>query len=245
MNNYKLTIQYDGKNYRGWQKLSDSDKTIQSKLEKVLSTLVDEEVNVIGSGRTDAGVHARKQIANFHTEKDLKWKDVLKHCYTYLPEDIVVKSCDKVDEKFHARYNAKKKIYTYRICNSAFGDAFERKYSYLVDKKLNIDKMLAASKYFIGIHDFKSFTSMKSKKKSTVREIYDISINCIGDMVEITYIGEGFLHNMIRILTGTLIEVGLGKMKIDEIPTIMDGLERSDAGFTAPAHGLFLVDVIY
>ena len=245
MNNYKITIQYDGKNYRGWQRLSDSDKTIQGKLEKVLSSLIDEEVEVIGSGRTDAGVHARKQVANFYTEKELKWKDVLKHCYTYLPEDIVVKSCDKVDEKFHARYNAKKKIYTYRICNNPFGDAFERKYSYLVDKKLNIDKMLVASKYFIGTHDFKSFTSMKSKKKSTVREIYDININCIGDMVEITYEGEGFLHSMIRILTGTLIEVGLGKMKIDEIPTIMNSLERSEAGFTAPAHGLFLIDVIY
>jgi tRNA pseudouridine38-40 synthase len=245
MRNIKLTIQYDGSKYRGWQRLGDSDQSIQGKLENVLSKMAGENTEIIGAGRTDAGVHAENQTANFKTNSHLTLLEMLDYCYKYLPEDIVVKRVEEMDPLFHSRYNAREKIYKYRICNKRYHDVFDRKYSYHVNGKLDIKIMKEAAKYFIGEHDFTSFTSMKSKKKSAIREVYSIDIIKTESGLDINFRGNGFLYNMVRIITGTLIEIGLGNIPMESIPEIMDKKDRSLAGPTAPAQGLFLMEVIY
>ncbi|PRR75915.1 tRNA pseudouridine synthase A [Clostridium thermopalmarium DSM 5974] len=174
MRNIKLTIQYDGTKYKGWQRLGNENNTIQGKIEKVLGKITGENIELIGSGRTDAGVHAYNQIANFKTNSNISNEKLLEDCYKFLPLDIVIKKAEDVDDRFHARYNALEKIYTYKIYNDSTHDVFKRKYSYHVKEELNIEKMRESAFVFIGKHDFKSFTALKSKKKSTVREIYSI-----------------------------------------------------------------------
>ncbi|KOA20468.1 tRNA pseudouridine synthase A [Clostridium homopropionicum DSM 5847] len=245
MRNIKLTIQYDGSRYKGWQKLGNEDNTIQGKIEKVLRELTGEEIELIASGRTDAGVHAYNQIANFHTNSKILNKEILTYCYKYLPSDIVIKSLQEVANDFHSRYLAKKKIYIYKIYNGTFHDVFSRKYSYHVPEQLNIEIMKKAATIFIGKHDFKSFTALKSKKKSTIREIYSIDIVKKDNDIQIALNGNGFLHKMVRIIVGTLIQAGLEKITIEEIIEIMHKKDRSLASDTAPAHGLFLKEIIY
>lgn len=245
MRNIKLTIQYDGTRYKGWQKLGNNDNTIQHKLECVLSELLGEEISLIASGRTDAGVHANMQVANFKTNSTKSNDTILKHCYKYLPQDIVVANAVDAGENFHSRYNVKKKIYTYNIYNSPVHDAFTRKYSYHVKETLDVKKMKEASKLFIGEHDFKSFTALKSKKKSTIKTVDSINFKKKGNNIEIIFTGNGFLYKMIRILVGTLINVGLGKLSIEDIQNIMNEKNREIAPETAPAHGLILTEVKY
>ncbi|MCY6484058.1 tRNA pseudouridine(38-40) synthase TruA [Clostridium aestuarii] len=245
MRNIKLTIEYDGSKYKGWQKLGNNNNTLQYKIEKILSELTNEEINLIASGRTDAGVHSKNQIANFKTNSTVSTSKILDYCYKYLPMDIIIKNAEEVDELFHSRYHVSQKIYTYKICNNKFHDIFNRKYSYHVKDKLDIEKMREASLLFIGSHDFKSFTALKSKKKSTIREINYINFIEKNGNIDIVFCGNGFLYKMIRILVGTLIEVGLGNLTIEEVKNILNQKDRSLAGPTAPAHGLFLTDVIY
>jgi tRNA pseudouridine38-40 synthase len=245
MRNIKLNIQYDGTKYKGWQKLGDDTNTIQYKIEKVLSELTGEEIDLIASGRTDAGVHARNQIANFKTKSNVTNEEILDYCYRYLPLDIVVQKCENASWDFHSRYNAKKKIYTYKIYNNKFHDIFNRKYSHHVKERLDISKMRDMASLFIGEHDFKSFTALKSKKKSTVREIYSIDFIQNGKDIDIVFVGNGFLYKMIRILVGTLIEAGLNRITKEDVQKIMLEKDRSIAPPTAPSHGLFLTDVIY
>lgn len=243
--NYKITVQYDGTRYKGWQVQNSTDDTIQGKLENVISRLTDEEVQVIGSGRTDAGVHAIGQIANFHLKNELA-EDFLKQLNHYLPEDIAVTSMQMVDSRFHARYSAIEKTYRYRIYTGIYPNVFERKYVYdYKDAKLDVGQMRKAAAYFIGEHDFKSFCGNKHMKKSTVRTIKSIHIEEKDNEIIIDYTGDGFLKNMIRIMTGTLIEVGNGTKSPDEMPAILEGLNRENAGYTAPPSGLCLVDVVY
>ncbi|WDV45123.1 tRNA pseudouridine(38-40) synthase TruA [Clostridiaceae bacterium M8S5] len=245
MRNIKMIIQYDGARYRGWQRLSDSDNTIQQKIEDVLMKMTKEDIQIIGSGRTDAGVHAIGQVANFHTNSTVKLDEIRDYCNHYLPTDIVIKNVSEAGERFHARYNALSKKYIYSIHNSYVPTVFNRKYTYQVSKHLDIKEMKKATKYLIGEFDFKAFTAMKSKKKSTVREIYSIDINKEHNQIDIIYHGNGFLHKMIRIITGTLIEIGLGEKKESVIPNILNGKIRANAGITAPAQGLCLKEVIY
>lgn len=246
MRNIKLIIQYDGSRYKGWQRLGDTDNTIQGKIESVLSKMTDENVEIIGSGRTDAGVHALNQIANFKTNSKMKVKEINDYLYKYLPDDIVVKSIEEIDKKFHSRYNAVSKIYNYRISNNNYHDVFKRKYCVHIPEKLNIEKMKQACICLIGEHDFTSFTTLKSKKKSKVREIYSINIEKYNNnIIDITFHGNGFLYNMIRIIIGTLLEVGHGKIKPEEVSKILNKNDRSFAGPTADAKGLFLVEVKY
>lgn len=245
MKNFKLTIQYDGSRYKGWQKLGDTDNTIQGKIEKVLSRMTGEEIDIIGSGRTDAGVHAIKQVANFHTSAAVNCSDILSYCYKYLPEDIVITDAQEVDSRFHSRYSAKRKKYMYRIWNDKFHNPFMRKYAYHVEEKLDINLMKEASALLIGEKDFTSFTSLKPKKKSMVREIYSIDISCDNKIVDIIYYGNGFLYNMVRIITGTLIETGLGRMEPEYVGEVLEKKDRSLAGPTVPPHGLVLLDVEY
>ena len=214
MRNIKMIIQYDGSRYYGWQRLGDTDKTIQGKIEGVLKRMTDEDIEIVGASRTDAGVHAINQVANFHTNCDKPIEYMLDFCNRYLPKDIVISDMREVKERFHSRYNAKAKKYLYRIWNGRFHDPFFGKYSYHISREMNIDLMRQAGNNLVGEHDFTSFTTLKSKKKSKVRKVYSIDIDKRGDMVEIMFYGKGFLYNMVRIMTGTLIEVGLEKSNL-------------------------------
>lgn len=245
MRNIKLTIQYDGSRYKGWQKLGNTENTIQAKIEAVLKTILEEDVDLIASGRTDAGVHAENQIANFHTNSKININKILNHCYKYLPSDIVIKNAKEVPDSFHSRYNVSKKVYTYKIYNAYFHDAFKRKYTYHVKEKLDIAAMKKAASVLVGTHDFKSFSATKSKKKSTVRTIHSIDFKVNQNNVDIVFTGNGFLYKMVRILTGTLLDAGLNKISPEEIQKILDAEDRSLAPSTAPANGLILTNVVY
>lgn len=242
--NYKITVAYDGTVYRGWQRLKNDEKSIQFKIERVLSELYKKEIQIIGSGRTDAGVHARGQVANFHADDTHSTTDIYKYLNHYLPEDIAVTSVEEVQEQFHSRFNVSKKHYQYKIWNGVHSSVFERKNSYWVKEFLNINQMNEAAKLFIGKHDFLGF-STKSKKKNTIREIFDISVSNEGSMITIDIFGEGFLYNMARIIVGTLIEIGHSKKEVNVIQSVLSSGNRDDAGSTAPAKGLCLVKVLY
>lgn len=245
MRNLKMTIQYDGSRYRGWQKQKDVDLTIQSKIENVLSKMTGEDIQVIGCGRTDTGVHAENYIANFHTNYDAAIEDMLDYLYEYLPEDIVVKAMKDTSERFHARYNVKAKTYVYSINNNKYRDVFNRKYTYHVAEELDLSEMKSAAEALIGTHDFQSFTSLKPETKSTIRTINYINIINESNMIEIEINGNGFLINMVRIITGTLLEVGKGNLKASELERILKEKKRSEAGPTAAAKGLRLKDIQY
>ena len=245
MKNMKITIQYDGTRYKGWQVQNSTDMTIQGKLQDVLSTMTGQEVEVIGSGRTDAGVHAYGQVANFHIPAHFKVQEVMNYLNHYLPMDIAVTDIEEVDERFHARFHAIRKTYVYRIHTSNVPNVFERKYMYTYLESLNVDKMRKAASLLIGTHDFAAFCGNKKMKKSTVRTITDIVITQKKDELEISYTGDGFLQQMIRIMTGTLIEVGNGSKQPADIIQILESKIRENAGFTVPPEGLSLLSVKY
>ena len=251
--NYKLTLQYDGTKLNGWQKQGNTDNTIQGKLEAILERMYGQYVEIHGSGRTDAGVHALGQVANFHAPVDdaagkmkvYSTEEIKAMLNEYLSKDIRVLSVELVDERFHARLTAKAKTYEYRIDNGEIADVFQRKFVMREEDPLDLEVMREAASYLVGTHDFKTFCANKKMKKSTVRTIYSIDIEEKAGIVSIRYNGNGFLYNMVRILTGTLIEVGRGKRKPEEMQGILDAMERGAAGFTAPSQGLYLVKVEY
>ena len=245
MRNLKISLQYDGSRYKGWQKQKEDIPTIQDKIEKVLSKMTGEEIQLIGCGRTDTGVHAENYIANFSTNCEWNTETMLAYLYEYLPEDIVVKTMKDTSDRFHARYNVKSKTYVYRINNSKFRDVFNRRYTYHVDYDLNLNNMREASKILIGTKDFQSFTNLKSKIKSTVRTINYINITEDNGLVEIEVNGNGFLWNMVRIIVGTLIEVGKGNLKAKDIEKILNEKKRSEAGPIAQPKGLTLKELHY
>ena len=244
MRNLRLEICYDGTRYRGWQRLPGKDDTIQGKLETALSRILGEAVEISGSGRTDAGVHAKGQVANFHCESSMAAEDILANLRRYLPEDIGIYSCKEVSPRFHARLNAKEKTYLYRIHNSAAPCVFDRRYVTVVEDALDLEKMRIAAAYFLGEHDFSAFCTNAKMKKSTVRYIRSMEVERAGEEIRITVTGNGFLQNMVRIIVGTLVEVGRGERSGDSIPALFGG-KRADAGFLAPAQGLCLQEVYY
>ena len=245
MKNYKITIQYDGSRYKGWQVQKSTDMTIQGKIQAVLSEMIGQEIEVIGSGRTDAGVHAYGQVANFHVPEHFKAQDILEYLNHYLPMDIAVLDIEEVDERFHARYHATTKTYVYRIHTSTIPNVFERKYIYAYTEQLDVSAMRKAANLMLGTHDFAAFCGNKKMKKSTVRTVTDIIIEEKGNEIEISYTGDGFLQQMIRIITGTLIEVGNGSKAPEDIPRIIESKIRENAGYTVPAEGLCLKCVEY
>lgn len=245
MRNIKMILQYEGTRYQGWQKQESTANTIQGKLEAVLQKMCGEKVEVKGSGRTDAGVHAYGQVANFQTGSEMSLDDMMEYINQYLPEDIAVISMEEVPLRFHSRLNAKEKIYRYRVLNSALPHVFDRRYTYCVPEKLDIQTMRQAAEAFIGTKDFKAFTSAKKGKKSTVRTVEEIRIDRIGDEIVFTYRGNGFLYHMVRILTGTLLEVGMGMRKPEDMKPILESKERKNAGPLVPALGLALMQVRY
>ena len=244
--NYKLSISYDGTRYYGWEHQPGNDMTIQGKLENVLEKMTGSFPDIQCSGRTDAGVHAKAMIASVVLDTLKSEEDIKKYMNRYLPEDIAVVKIEKADERFHARFNCKSKTYRYRINNSLIPNVFERKFVYqYTDAVIDVDRMRKAAKYLIGKHDFMSFCGNAHIKKSTVRTITEISVNRSGNEIYIDYTGDGFLQNMVRILTGTLIEVGIGKIAPESMPQIIYSKNRAAAGFTAPPHGLVLLCVDY
>ena len=244
MRNLRLDICYDGTRYRGWQRLAGRDDTIQGKVEACLSRILGETIEISGSGRTDAGVHAKHQIANFHCESTLPAGEILQQLRRYLPEDIGINSCKDASPRFHARLNAKEKTYLYRIWNSDGPCVFDRRYVAEMPECLDLQAMKAAAVHLCGEHDFSAFCGNAKMKKSTVRFIRSIEILREGEEVRLYFTGNGFLHNMVRILTGTLLEVGRGERTPESIPELF-GSKRSEAGFLAPAKGLCLEEVMY
>lgn len=245
MRNIKLIIEYYGKSYNGWQK-QPNKLNIQGTIEKAIERITGEEVDLIASGRTDAGVHAIGQVANFKTNSNLPIEKFAIAINANLKKDIVIKSAEEVNERFHSRLNCKKKTYRYVINNSKYGTAIYHNLETHVPMKLNIEKMKQAIKYFEGEHDFKAFKASGTSSKSSVRTIYKAEvIEKKDNRIWIELTGNGFLYNMIRIIAGTLIDVGLEKTEPEEITKIIESKKRENAGKTMPPHGLFLVEVNY
>ncbi len=253
--NLKLILEYDGSGYAGWQRLNNTNgkRSIQSVLEDCISGYLGEDINVIGSGRTDAGVHALGQVANFYCTSGISAEDMKKDINTLLPEDIKVIDLIETDGEFHSRYSAKAKTYEYRISVSDVKPVFTRKYTLHVTESLDTDSMEKAAAYLTGTLDFKAFSTDRKDGKSTVRTIKNIKIYKVENArykktleeVRIAITGDGFLYNMVRIITGTLIEVGQGKRKPEDVLNILKGKDRQLAGKTVNPEGLFLLEVRY
>ena len=245
MKNIKITIEYDGKDFNGWQKQPDK-LNIQGTIEQAIERITGEKVELNASGRTDAGVHAIGQVANFKTNYELpieKWPLALN---ANLKKSIVIKSAEEVEERFHSRLTCKKKTYRYIINNSKYGTAIYRNLETHIPQKLDVEKMKNAVKYFEGEHDFKAFKASGTSSKSSVRTIYKAEVIEMPDeRIYIELTGSGFLYNMVRIISGTLVEVGLGKIKPEAIPEIIESKQREQAGKTLPPNGLYLVKVEY
>ena len=244
MRNLRLDICYDGTRYRGWQRLSGTDNTIQGKLENALSRILGEPVEISGSGRTDAGVHAKGQVANFHCKSTMPAEEILLQLRRYLPEDIGIYSCREASGRFHARLNAKEKTYCYRIWNSEAPCVFERRFVAVFPEKLDVAAMEKAAEKLLGEHDFSAFCGNPRFKKTTVRFLRSIRIQRIGEELRLSFTGNGFLHSMVRILVGTLIEVGRGQRSAESMEALF-GAKREQAGFLAPPQGLCLMEVEY
>jgi len=245
MKNFRLTLCYDGTRYRGWQKQGNTPDTLQGKMEALLSRLLEQEVEVNGSGRTDAGAHARMQVASFRADTELEAEMLLAEIRRYLPEDVGAVSLVEAAPRFHARLNCTGKTYVYRIWNSEEPNVFERRYLWRMTEELDLAAMRRAAQALCGRHDYKAFCSNKRMKKSTVRTVESIDIERVGGEIRFTVSGDGFLYNMVRILVGTLVEVGRGERPAESMETILDSLDRQQAGATAPACGLILWEVRY
>ena len=245
MNNYRLKIQYDGTRYHGWQRQREGGDTIQGRIENVLSKMVGSPVEIDGAGRTDAGVHAKCQVANVHLQETWSTDVIKENLNAYLPEDIRILEVEKAGERFHSRLNAIGKVYEYHLLKLGEYDVFARKYSWQMEQALDVDKMRKAAALLLGSHDFKGFCTKASKKKSTVRRIDSIEIRETKQDVFLRFEGNGFLYNMVRILTGTLVEIGAGLRSVESVQEILEKGERKLAGETAPAQGLTLLEVKY
>lgn len=244
MKNIKLIIEYDGTNYCGWQK-QKNNKTIQQEISEAIYKLTAEEVELIGSSRTDAGVHARGMVANFFTNSNIPSHKFREAINTKLPDDIAIIKSEEVSDEFHSRYKCKGKTYSYTIINRCEKVALEKNYSYHVKEKLNVNAMQEACKYFIGTHDFSAFKSSGSSVKTSVRTIQRLEIVKNGEKLNVIISADGFLYNMVRIIVGTLINVGIGKTRIEEVQQIINSRDRKKAGPCVPPTGLVLENVYY
>lgn len=244
MRNIKLIIEYDGKGFNGWQK-QPGKLNIQGEIERAIFEVTGEEVNLIASGRTDAGVHSLGQTANFKMENNMPIEKIPLAINSKLKKTIRVQSAEEVDERFHSRYSCKGKKYRYIINNAPIESAIYKDLQLHISTKLDIEKMREAIKYFVGKYDFSSFKSSGTSSKNSIREIYKAEIIQEGNLIKIELTGSGFLYNMVRIISGTLVDVGLGKIEPDSIPKIIQSKDRGQAGKTLPPQGLYLVEVYY
>ena len=245
--NYRILLQYEGTRYDGWQKQGNTDNTIQGRLEAILTRMTGDPVEIQGSGRTDAGVHALGQVANFHLKGGYDPEAVMEYLNRYLPEDIAVLRCERVSKRFHSRLNAVSKTYVYQIETAPRRDVFTRRVQYGLGQHLDVEAMRKAARLLCGTHDYKSFCGNKKMKKSTVRTVHAIEIaQKRGDtLLELRFTGNGFLQHMVRIMVGTLIEVGRGQRTWQSMTQILEAEDRQAAGYTAPPEGLCLAEVRY
>lgn len=242
--NIKLTIEYDGTRYCGWQ-TQPRQTSIQSVLEAAIKTIVKEPVKLTAAGRTDAGVHALGQVANFKTNCAIPIPNLIPALNSILPPDIAVKQATAVSSSFHARRDAKYRTYQYRIYNHKIPNVFQHNYTYFYPFTLNLTRMRTAAKQFIGIHDFSAFNASPKLVEHSVREIYKLHLRREKELVIITIQANAFVHNMVRIIVGTLLDVGRGKIEPNKVNRIILNKQRKYAGMTVPPHGLFLVEVKY
>lgn len=245
MNNYKLTLSYDGTRYRGWQRQGNTENTIQAKVEGALSRILGQSVEVSGSGRTDAGAHARMQVVSFRAATELTVQEILSRLRISLPEDIAANDLTIAAPRFHARLSCVGKTYIFRVQNSEVPNVFERKFMYRVSEALDVAAMEDAAKILLGEHNFTAFQSNKRMKKSAVRRIDAIDITRHGEEIRFTVSGNGFLYNMVRIIVGTLLEAGAHRMSAEDVRYALDSKVRENAGPTAPAQGLCLWEIFY
>lgn len=244
MRNIKLTIEYDGKDFNGWQK-QPNKLNIQGTIEKAIEKITGEQIELNASGRTDAGVHALGQVANFKTQSTIPLEKIAIAINSNLKKSIIIKKAEEMPQEFHARYACKRKTYQYIIDNSETGTAIYRNIKYNFSQKINVQEMQKAVKYFIGEHDFKAFKASGTSSKTSVRTIYSAEVIKQNQDIIIKLTGNGFLYNMVRIISGTLLEVGIGKIKAEQIPDIIKSKDRTKAGKTLPPQGLYLVEVLY
>ena len=245
MRNIKMILEYDGTAYHGWQRQING-LSIQQLLEEKIGIITREKIKIVGSGRTDAGVHALNQVANFRTESAIGEKNLLDGINSLLPRDVVVKSLVEVDMAFHARRDAVSKVYCYRVFNSPVRPAMQRNYCWAVFPPLDIGRMSEAATNLLGRHDFTSFSTVHTDVKDFVRTIRDISIDADGSgMIRFLVEADGFLRYMVRTIVGTLVEVGKGKREAESMPALLQARDRNLAGMTAPPQGLFLQEVKY
>lgn len=242
--NIKLKLQYDGTEYHGWQ-IQKNEKTVQETLMRALEKITGETVSVTGCGRTDTGVHAEGYVCNFHTDSSIPIERYPYALNTHLPCDIVCLGAQEVQEDFHANRSAVRKRYVYKILNREFPDAVLCRYAWHYKYPLDVDKMREAAKAFLGEHDFIGFASSGFTVKTTVREIYSLDVSRENDIITIDVVGNGFLYNMVRIITGTLAFVGGGKINPADMADIIASKDRNRAGITAPPQGLCLKEVYY
>ncbi|ACA56933.1 tRNA pseudouridine(38-40) synthase TruA [Clostridium botulinum] len=246
MKNIKLKLEYDGTNYCGWQKQKNEKFiTLQGTLEKVISNITKEKVEIIGVSRTDSGVHAKGYVCNFFTNTRIPPENLQKVINNNLPQDIVVLSSEEVSNEFHSRFCSKGKTYEYTVLNSPQPIAIGRNYIFQFKDKLNIDNMKIASRYFIGTHDFSAFKTKGSSVKTSVRTINEFEIDKKGDFIKFTITGDGFLYNMVRIIVGILIEIGLNKREPEYVEYVIKSKDRRKAGKCVPSSGLCLKEVFY
>lgn len=244
MRNIKLTIEYDGTRYHGWQR-QENAVTVQEVVEKAIHKLTGEEVNVTGCSRTDEGVHALGHVSNFRTQSSIPADRFAYALNTWLPEDVAVVRSEEADEAFHARFDSKGKKYRYIVHNAPCRSALLRSRAWHVMHVLDVAAMQKAAEALVGTHDFTAFMATGSNAKTTVRTMYSAKVEQQGNTVYFEVQGDGFLYNMVRIMAGTLVYVGLGKISAGEVPEIITGKDRKKAGMTAPAPGLYLVEVFY
>lgn len=244
LRNIRIKLEYDGTEYHGWQK-QPHDVTVQEKIEEAVFKVTGEKVEVIGCSRTDSGVHAKEYVANFHVGDRVpvfKFRGALNYM---LPNDIVVLEAEEVDEDFHARYNSKGKTYSYTILNRYMPSAIERNLVYHVKYDLDVEKMREACKYIVGKHDFAAFKTQGASAKTSVRTVSELRIETYGEHIKFYISADGFLYNMVRIIAGTLVLVGSGKIEPEKVKEIIESKDRRKAGHCAPASGLCLEKVFY
>lgn len=244
MKRIKFLVAYDGTNYHGFAKQKNA-KTIQETLEKAIFELTKQHVDVEGSGRTDTGVHAKGQCCIIDIETSIPIERLGKALNSKLPNDIVVRDVEEVSTDFHPRFSVKKKTYRYQILNSLQNDPFMSKYVYFYPYKLDVELMKEAAKYIVGTHDFNCFCSAGATTQTTIRTVYSLEINQKDDIIQVDICGNGFLYNMVRIIVGTLIEVGRGKIAPESMGKIIESADRKLAGPTAPPMGLMMFDIKY
>jgi tRNA pseudouridine38-40 synthase len=244
MRNIKLVLEYKGTNYAGFQRQPDQP-TIQEVLEKTLCQILRDQVEIIGAGRTDAGVHAKGQVANFFTVSDTECQRLRWSANSLLPNDIVIKEAVEVNESFHARRDAESREYKYLVLNRDYPSPFWNNFSYFFSKALNVEAMQEASQILKGKHDFSSFCVAESKPKNCIRDLQKISVRKKNDLIHFDFKANAFLHNMVRAIVGTLVQIGTGELEPEQIHSILEARDRTKAGPTAPSHGLILMKVNY